>query len=809
MSLKLLPLTAAIALVLSGCNSDNSTFDGKDNIETPIDQSVLQYVDPLIGTADAGHTFPGAVVPSGMVQLSPDTQLTGWHSSSGYHDPSDYTKGTIIDKDLPLYGFSHTHLSGTGIGGLGDISFLPFSLDNQSEKASFAKVNEVAQAGFYQVTLDESDIKVELTASERVGFHRYTFAPDQPQQLKVDLNTTLNTDWGSKSMRNKITIIDDYTIIGERDSHGFGGWSMNQRVYFYAKFDHKIKSIQLTVEGEPVKGNSAESISRIVTDDAGKKRRIQADVTAFIEFEPSNEPVVAKVALSPVSTEGAEKNYQQEANITFDQAKQQAKQKWAESLNDIKVTGGSADQKEIFYTALYHTKIAPMIHQDVDGQYRGMADGTQVQNFTNGEGETNYSVYSMWDTFRSLHPLKTITEPERAVEYAKNLIKKQQEGGLLPKWELHGDYSGTMVGYPAVSIIADAMIKYPESFSDQERKDALTAALASSNYHPEDFQHWHQGLLNKVLTPHIKYIAELGFAPAVERDGEGNLINGTTESVSYGLENAYYDWCIAQMAKLAGSDAIYLEYMKRSKAYKRYFDHNPARYAEHNSTGFMRPIMSDGSWSTPFDPYNAVHETGNYTEGNAWQWTWFVPHDINGLKYVMGGEEAFLSNLDALFNAKPLEGTADMTGLIGQYVHGNEPDHHVAYLYNYTSEPWKTQEYVDYILDTFYTTLPNGIIGNEDVGAMSSWYVMSALGFYQVSPGSTVYTIGRPLFDEADIPVKGGVFKVIAENNSDDNYYVQSVSINGKPLTDGVFFNHSDIKAGGELRFVMTDQKPN
>ncbi len=264
MSLKLLPLTAAIALVLSGCNSDNSTFDGKDNIETPIDQSVLQYVDPLIGTADAGHTFPGAVVPSGMVQLSPDTQLTGWHSSSGYHDPSDYTKGTIIDKDLPLYGFSHTHLSGTGIGGLGDISFLPFSLDNQSEKASFAKVNEVAQAGFYQVTLDESDIKVELTASERVGFHRYTFAPDQPQQLKVDLNTTLNTDWGSKSMRNKIIIIDDYTIIGERDSHGFGGWSMNQRVYFYAKFDRKIKSIQLTVEGEPVKGNSAESISRIV-----------------------------------------------------------------------------------------------------------------------------------------------------------------------------------------------------------------------------------------------------------------------------------------------------------------------------------------------------------------------------------------------------------------------------------------------------------------------------------------------------------------------------------------------------------------
>ncbi|MGF1699507.1 GH92 family glycosyl hydrolase [Photobacterium makurazakiensis] len=754
-------LSATLAS-LAGCNSDNNQSDDGGKTQPT---NVLEYVDPFIGTGFNGHTFPGAVVPEGFVQLSPDTHLTGWHSSSGYHYD-----------DTTLYGFSHTHLSGTGIGDLGDILFMPYSQDDQHQESEFQKSNEHATAGYYQVTLDNSGIEAELTATPRVGLHRYHYPSDQPQKLKIDLGHTLNEDWGGVSLENEITFIDDKTVIGKRIS---GGWAADQHVYFVATFSSPIKQFQITDEGQDIGGNTGN----------GKK------IVAFIEFEPSNEPLEIKVALSPVSTAGAEANLAAEAaDINFDLAHQQAEQRWEESLDPFYIQGGSDDQKTIFYTALYHTKLAPMIHQDVDGQYRGM-DKTI---YTNPEGQTNYTVYSMWDTFRALHPLKTITEPNRAVEYALNLVEKQKEGGLLPKWELHSNYTGTMVGYPAVAIIADAMIKYPDAFTQQQKLEALEAGIASSTWHPEDFQHWDQDLLNKVMTPHIKYIEDIGYAPADE----------TNESVSYGLENAYYDWCIAQIAKLAGSDPAYNKYMERAKGYQRYFDFNPAEYTEHSATGFMRPVMLDGSWRTPFDPYNAEHETGDYTEGNGWQWTWFAPHDINGLKSVMGGETAFRENLNALFNAEEQEGTSDMTGLIGQYVHGNEPDQHVPYLYNYTTTPWKTQEYVDQILEEFYLATPEGIVGNEDVGAMSAWYVMSALGFYQVTPGSTTYTIGRPLFNEATIPVEGGNFTVTAENNSPDNLYVESVTINGKALTKDLFFDHSEFKPDGNLHFVMTSNPP-
>ena len=307
------------------------------------------------------------------------------------------------------------------------------------------------------------------------------------------------------------------------------------------------------------------------------------------------------------------------------------------------------------------------------------------------------------------------------------------------------------------------------------------------------------------MTPHIKYIEEIGFAPAVVKDTDGNIISGTAESVSYGLENAFYDWSIAQIARLAGDDATQIKYIKRSQNYKRYFDKNPAEYSEYGVTGFMRPVMESGEWSTPFDPYNAIHETGNYTEGNAWQWTWFAPHDIAGLKYEMGGEAAFMTNLDATFTANQTgEETPDMSGLIGQVAFGNEPSHHIPYLYNWTSEPWKTQEVVDYILDEMYTNQPAGVVGNEDVGSMSAWYVMSAMGFYQVNGADPVYTVGRPLFDEVVIPVAGGEFTVTAENNTDDNMYIKEVTINGKALGENFTFNHSEFKPGGELNFVMT-----
>ncbi|EAR55140.1 putative alpha-1,2-mannosidase [Photobacterium sp. SKA34] len=791
--LSLISTCIALSIFMQGCNSDN-----KDDKK---EKKSIQYVNTLIGSADAGHTFPGVVVPSGMVQLSPDTQLTGWHSSSGYHDDSDYKKGEIITKDIPLYGFSHTHLSGTGIGGLGDILFLPYSDNNakkfppQSEMATFSKDNEKTSPGYYEVTLDDSGIIAELTASERVGYHRYTFPKGQDQRLKIDLNSTLNPDWGSSSDVNELTVIDDYTIVGERDSKSFGGMAKHQRTFFYVRFNHKIISSQLTIKGKNIEGNTA-------SDDSNN-----ADVTAYIEFEKSTQPLLAKVGISAVSLDGAENNLAAENDIDFNQARKMATEKWSNALDKISVKGGTEEEKTIFYTALYHTDIAPMVYQDTSGEYRGMAHGDEVNIYT-AKSNDNYSVYSLWDTFRSLHPLKTIVDPKLAVKYAKDLIRKQQQGGLLPKWELHGDYTGTMVGYPAVSVIADALVKYPNAFSQQEKLQALEAAIQSSNYHPEDFTYWNKNLLDKILTPHMKYINDiLGWAPAVVYDDNGVVINGTTESVSYGLENSYYDWCIAQIAKLAGEEQTYQNYMARSKGYKKYFDYNPNEYEQYGTTGFMRPKLTNGAWKDPFEPYDAVHQTGDYTEGNAWQWTWFVPHDIQGLKSLMGGEEAFLQNLNALFNAKSSGGTADMTGYIGQYIHGNEPDHHVVYLYNFTSEPWKTQEYVDKILHEFYTSKPDGIIGNEDVGAMSAWYVMSAMGFYEVTPGSATYTVGRPLFDKVIIPVEGGLFTVIAENNNQKNLYIKSVEINGKPLTNGLFFKHSQFKAGGELKFVMTNNK--
>ncbi len=781
---------------ITGCNDDDSNDNNAGTTPPTLaaDTTYTQYVDPFIGTGFNGHTFPGAVVPEGMVQLSPDTELLGWHSSSGYH----YDKET-------LYGFSHTHLSGTGMGGLGDILFMPYIESEQHEVVTMDKTKETAEPGYYSVEIKDNGIKAELTASERVGFHRYTYPEGKRQKLKIDLNSILNADWGSTPMRNKLTIVDDYTIKGERDSRHFSGWAKNQKVYFYATFDKKIKSAELFANGELMDGPSVEHISEVITTETGGLKRIKADVTAFIEFEGDSSELNAKVAISNVSTDGAERNYQAEADTTFDAVKVAANNKWHDALNDIQIKGGTQEEKEVFYTALYHTKIAPQIFQDVDGQYRGMANGSEVTIQQAAEGETNFGIYSLWDTFRALHPLKTITEPERAVDYAKNLIRKYQEGGLLPKWEHLGDYTGTMVGYPAVTVIADAMTKFPDEFNMAERKLALEAAIASSTWNQGDYQHWDQAVLNRVMTPHIKYIEEIGFAPAVVKDTDGNIISGTAESVSYGLENAFYDWSIAQIARLAGDDATQIKYIKRSQNYKRYFDKNPAEYSEYGVTGFMRPVMESGEWSTPFDPYNAIHETGNYTEGNAWQWTWFAPHDIPGLKYEMGGEAAFMTNLDATFTANQTgEETPDMSGLIGQVAFGNEPSHHIPYLYNWTSEPWKTQEVVDYILDEMYTNQPAGVVGNEDVGSMSAWYVMSAMGFYQVNGADPVYTVGRPLFDEVVIPVAGGEFTVTAENNTDDNMYIKEVTINGKALGEHFTFNHSEFKPGGELNFVMT-----
>ncbi|MEC6814519.1 GH92 family glycosyl hydrolase [Photobacterium toruni] len=817
-TMKIMPLALMVAAVLAGCN--NETIHNTI-IETDKDRPALEltgntkFVDPFIGTGFNGHTFPGAVVPEGMIQLSPDTELMGWHSSSGYH----------YDKDT-LFGFSHTHLSGTGMGGLGDILFLPFTEENQKyiedsddyRKAiavKMDKTSEQAEVGYYSVEIADNNIKAELTASERVGFHRYTYPQDADQKLKIDLNSILNSDWGSTSLRNQLTVSEDgYTITGERDAAHFSGWAKNQKIFFHATFDKKIKNVVILANGKPVDGLTAEHVSELLRDDAGKPvKRIKADVTAYVEFEGGNSQVVnAAVAISAVSADGAKANHDAEGHQSFDEARMAAVKKWQRALN-FDVKGGTSEQKEIFYTALYHTKIAPQVHQDVTGEFRGMGKGS----IRNGEGhysiaygqatseQPNFSVYSLWDTFRALHPLKTITEPERAVQYAKNMVQKWQESGLLPKWEHLGDETGTMIGYPAVAVIADAITKFPNEFTQQEKQQALQAAVESSTYdeHAILAQEWDLDVLKRVLPDAVKFSQQHGFVPVTNEHAEN-----IKESVSYGLENAFYDWAIAQIAKAAGNTALEQQYLVRSQAFKRYFDNNSIEYAEHGVSGFMRPLTIDGDFITPFDPYNTAHESGPYAEGNAWQWTWFVPHDIKGLQDQMGGQAAFAKNLDATFTAgsKGTE-TADMSGMIGQVAFGNEPSHHIPYLYNWTAEPWKTQEVVDHILDEMYFAEPAGIIGNEDVGSMSAWYVMSAMGFYQVNAAEPVYTVGRPLFDEVRLPVKNGFFTVKALNNADDNMYIKSVSINGKPLDSGLFFNHSEFKAGGELKFVMTGDK--
>ncbi|RXQ04460.1 glycoside hydrolase family 92 protein [Vibrio parahaemolyticus] len=790
--------TAILAAMfgLAGCNSD----DDNSKSGTPsLDTTLTQYVNPLIGTGADGHTFPGAVVPYGLVQLSPDTEMEGWGSAAGYFDHGKLT-------EIPVYGFSHTHLSGTGITDLGDILVLPFTKKENAVFNTFDKDNETAEAGYYAVELNKGEIKAELTTTQRVGFHRYTFKEGTTPHIKFDLDHTLNKGhFNNRTMKGDLEFIDAYTIRGLRSSNG---WANNQHVYFYATFNQPIVKAIALVDG-------TETEIDVNNDNIDAVKTI-----AYLEFAPSSTPLEIQVGLSPTGTEGAEKNLEAEAkDVSFDTARAQANDAWHQELSRMMVSGGTEDQKEIFYTALYHTKIAPMVHQDVDGRFRGMGKGS----IREGEGEysiaygqateeqPNFSVYSLWDTQRALHPLKTITEPTRAVQYAKNLVQKYTESGLLPKWEHLGDETGTMVGYPAVAVIADAITKFPEEFTQQEKELALKAAIDSSTYenYPALQADWDQGVLDRTLTKHIDYIEKNGFTPAIQRvDGEPVFEDYMVESVSYGLENAFYDWAIAQIAKAAGDTKAEEQYLERSKGYKKYFDYNPTEYAEHGVTGFMRPVMIDETFMTPFDPYGTEHETGNYTEGNAWQWTWFVPHDIAGLKTIMGGDAEFQKNLEATFTAES-QGTEtpDMSGLIGQVAFGNEPSHHIPYLFNWTAEPWKTQQVVDHILDDMYFAAPEGVIGNEDVGAMSAWYVMSALGFYQVNAAEPTYTVGRPLFDKAVIPVKGGTFTITTENNADDNMYIKSVTINGKALDNGFFFDHSEFKPGGELHFVMTGEQ--
>jgi len=703
-------------------------------------QDLARYVDPLIGTAGHGHTFPGAIVPYGMVQLSPDTRLTGWDGCSGYH----YS-------DSIIYRFSHTHLSGTGISDYGDILLMPTAgevflsalKDGGTDKgyaSRFQHRNETARAGFYAVKLDDENIFVELTTTARAGMHRYTFPRGDKANIIIDLTHR------DKVIDSGLRITGNTTVVGWRRSEA---WAKDQIVYFALEFSQPFTSYGVSFDDKVFEG---------LREARGR------DLKSYFRFDAQRgEPVLVKVGISSVDIDGALKNLRSELNHwDFERVKADANAAWNAELNKIQVTGGTVAQLTNFYTALYHVMTAPNVFMDVDGRYLG-----RDFKIHKAGDFTNYTVFSLWDTFRAAHPLYAIIDRKRTRDFITFLVQYEQ-GGRLPVWELAANETDTMIGYHAVSVIADAVVKGVDGV---DLKKAFTAMKHSAELRE------HRGL--------GAYIDKGFMAMEEER-----------ESVSKVLEYAYDDWCIAQVARMLGQMDDYKRYSARAQSHKNVFD--PV-------TGFMR-ARSNGGWLEPFDPREV---TFGFTEANSWQYTFFAPQDVSGLVELMGGREKFAAKLDQLFTADSRttgRDQADITGLIGQYAHGNEPSHHMAYLYNYVGQPWKTQERVRQIMDQFYKPQPDGLIGNEDCGQMSAWYVLSAAGFYPVTPGSGVYAIGTPLFPEVRFNLENGKsFVIRARDVSDRNVYVQSATLNGKRY-DKSFLLHDDLMSGGELIFQMASQ---
>lgn len=731
--------------------------------EKDLPKEYTDSVNVFIGTGGHGHTFPGATLPHGMVQLSPDTRLFGWDACSGYYYD-----------DTSIMGFTHTHLSGTGIGDYGDILFMPVvgekpliagTAENPDEgyRSRFSHEQESARPGYYQVLLQDDSINVELTATLRAGLHRYTYPKTSDARLIVDMEPTIH---GHQHPVTQIRVVNDSTIAGMKYTVG---WAKRHYVYFYAvfsnPFDYKLYS-----------GTEYQSDSTSVTGNTAKA------VMSFRNL-PADGRVLAKVGISSVDEEGARLNVEAEIpNWDFEGVMKQANTAWNEALGKIDIETSDNDSRTVFYTSLYHAFIQPSLASDVDGSYRTM--GHEIKQ---DASYTNYTVFSLWDTFRAAHPLYTIVTPEQNQAFIRSLLRKYDEGGILPKWELASNETGTMIGYHAVSVIADAMMKKQCDF---DVKKALEACIRSSVYDTTGVTPMmdRQILNGKLMPVSIKYKNELGYIPCDKVGG----------SVSQGLEFAYNDWLIAQMMKEHNRKDLYDKYMELSRNYRNYFD---------PETKLMRGRLSDGSWITPFDPAS-VQRPSNYVEGNAWQWAWFVPQDVEGLMELVGGQKSFEAHLDTLFTtSSELTGdpnaAADVTGMIGQYAHGNEPSHHIPYLYNYAGAPRKTQALVDHILRTLYHNDPNGLSGNEDVGQMSAWYALSAMGFYSFCPGRPVYEIGRPIFDKVTIHLSNGKdFVIQAKNNSVENKYIRSMKLNGEDLAEPRF-SHFDLMKGGELIFEM------
>ena len=711
-------------VLLASCNQAKK--QQTSNSEKPL----TSYVNTFVGTGGHGHTYPGATMPFGMMQLSPDTRLDGWDGCSGYH----YS-------DHVIYGFSHTHLSGTGVSDYGDILIMPtnkIAFNNGADgkegySSTFSHDTEEASPGFYKVHLDDTNIDVALTVTERAGIHEYKFPSAQNQVAIVDL---LHRD---KTLDAKIDVVSKNEIQGYRFSEA---WATDQRLYFNITTSHSFSDM---LQSPPVSGEpGAQKIA--------------------LRFEnPNNEPVYISVGISAVDIEGAKRNRETElGDKTFNQIKKEATLKWEHQLNKIVVEDPSENNKHVFYSALYHTMIAPNLYQDVDGRYRGM--DLEIHQTTAFD---YYTVFSLWDTYRAAHPLYTIIEQERTNDFVNTMLAKYHEGGTIPIWDLSANYTGCMIGYHGVPVIADAYLK---GITDYDAELAFKAMK-------------HSAMQDKLG---LKAYKNTGFIPMEEE----------SESVSKTLEYAYDDWTIAQMAKAMGKTEDYKLFSQRAQYYKNVF--NPA-------TGFMQGRFNN-TWFGPFDPYEVNF---NYTEANAWQYSLYAPQDISGLTQMMGGKEKLETHLDNLFNAKAVTSgrdQADITGLIGQYAHGNEPSHHMAYLYNFVNKPAKTQKLVREILTDLYTNEPDGISGNEDCGQMSAWYIFSSLGFYPVTPGSNEYIIGAPLFEKASINLENGKqFIVTAQSVSEVNKYIKTASLNGKPLHQ-TYINHAAIVNGGTLHFEMTDQ---
>ena len=743
-------LQAAVVGLLAACNQPSDEEQLRDEI---------QYVNPFIGTGFHGHTFPGATRPFALVQVSPDTHIMGWDASSGYHYD-----------DSQIYAFSHTHLSGTGIGDLGDVAILPFSGgDSIRPVATFKKETEKATPGYYAVRLDNFGINVELTSTDRVGFHKYTYDNPKDRRILLDLGHVLQPNWGHKLVGNEYLFVNDSTVEGTIRTQG---WAHFHAVSYRITFSEPIETLYQYIDGNLRK------------DSLFLRLNTPGDLKFHYKFAENNKPLYVKVAISPVDTDGAERNMLAELpGWDFDATRAESAHIWNKALNDIQIESSDPKVMVNFYTALYHTMIAPYAYQDVDGRYLGMDKKVHRAE----PGYVNYSVFSLWDTFRALHPLMTIIQPERAADWGKVLVQGYKEGGILPKWPLASSYTGCMVGYPAVSVLADLVTK---DLAEGDLNVWAEAGARSSVYRNDLAEKFKGTRELDLITRHPYYKEKYGFVPA----------DSVPESVSWGLEMAYYDWCISQIAAKAGNTELAKEYAAKAEYYKRYLD---------PETKMMRGVMGDGSFRTPFNPRYSSHMKSDYTEGNAFQWSFFAPHDMDNFITTIGGKKELETRLDTLFTTSSQvdgeEASGDITGLIGQYAHGNEPSHHMAYLYNWTDAPWKGQERLDQIMQNFYTNEPDGIIGNEDCGQMSAWYVMSALGFYQIAPGIPVYTLGRPMIDKALIHVKGGIFEILVKNNSAANKYIKEVKLNGKIL-DTLFISHTDIIKGGKLEFIMTDQ---